>query len=293
VRGTPHVNHSVRKPNRSILGHHPAAASDFHPFARRVRQQAKRISATDKGKILDKALWITWYDISEAHREAYLSWLNGSYLPNLLKRPGILWAGHYLNDSSIAPPPTVKHVADGVLPAGNDYILFVCADSTERFANPTRAKYHAGLPQDDQRMLAMRTGERVNIFMEEERTAGPAAAERESGMMLPPCIQIGNYNADSHDDEDELQAWYMQFRMPSMTTLPGCIAIRKLVSVSGWAKHGVIYEFLSAEVRAQHFRAHESADPAMKAWTDAVVRKLVHAPGSANVATRIWPPVKK
>jgi len=30
----------------------------------------------------------------------------------------------------------------------------------------------------------------------------------------------------------------------------------------------------------------------MEEWTDRVVRKLVHAPGSPNVALRIWPPVK-
>jgi hypothetical protein len=29
----------------------------------------------------------------------------------------------------------------------------------------------------------------------------------------------------------------------------------------------------------------------MAAWTDTLVRKLVHAPGSPNVATRLWPPV--
>jgi hypothetical protein len=30
----------------------------------------------------------------------------------------------------------------------------------------------------------------------------------------------------------------------------------------------------------------------MDAWTDRLVRKLLHAPGSPNVAGRIWPPIK-
>jgi hypothetical protein len=30
----------------------------------------------------------------------------------------------------------------------------------------------------------------------------------------------------------------------------------------------------------------------MEQWTDDVVRKLVHAPGSPNLAARIWPVVE-
>ncbi len=37
---------------------------------------------------------------------------------------------------------------------------------------------------------------------------------------------------------------------------------------------------------------HENSNPEMEEWTDRVVRKLVHAPGSPNLARRIWPPVK-
>jgi hypothetical protein len=39
------------------------------------------------------------------------------------------------------------------------------------------------------------------------------------------------------------------------------IGTRKLVSVSGWAKHGVLYEFTSLAARAKNFRAHEAKDP--------------------------------
>src|SRR5450756_2854312 len=43
----------------------------------------------------DRGLWVTWYDLPAEGRDAYLSWLHGTYLPALLKRPGILWAAHY------------------------------------------------------------------------------------------------------------------------------------------------------------------------------------------------------
>ena len=83
--------------------------------------------------------------------------------------------------------------------------------------------------------------------------------------------------------------WYATWRLPCMEKLPGCVRIRKLVSVSGWAKHAVFYEFVSVDARNQKFVDHENFNPEKEAWTDKVVRKLVHAPGSPNVAQRIWP----
>jgi hypothetical protein len=65
--------------------------------------------------------------------------------------------------------------------------------------------------------------------------------------------------------------------------------MRKLASVSGWAKHGVIYEFTSLEARGKNFRAHESKTKEQAQWTEEVVAKLVHAPGSPNVCERIYP----
>ena len=90
-------------------------------------------------------------------------------------------------------------------------------------------------------------------------------------------------------DEDELAAWYAQWRLPCMQKMPGCVRVRKLVSVAGWAKHAIVYEFTSVAARNDQFLDHERDNPKMEAWTDQVVRKLVHAPGSPNLARRIWP----
>ena len=44
---------------------------------------------------MDRGLWITWYDLKEGDRDTYLRWLHGDYLPQLVRRPGVLWAAHY------------------------------------------------------------------------------------------------------------------------------------------------------------------------------------------------------
>lgn len=137
-------------------------------------------------------------------------------------------------------------------------------------------------------MLALRQGERVNIFTEEARADGFDAAKREPNAALSPCIQLGSFQPGPDEaDEDDLLAWYAQCRMPAMTRLPGCVAVRKTVSVSGWAKHSVLYEFVSLAERNNRFPGHEKGRPDDEAWTDRLVRKLLHAPGSPNVAERI------
>lgn len=242
---------------------------------------------------MDRALWITWYDLPDAGRDAHLSWLQGTYIPKLLKRPGFLWAAHYEQEKIVrqagvpaGAPSRLRHTDDASVPTGNAYILLFGAEGAHAFAHPTPRKLHAELTKEDQKMLAMRSGERVNIMTDEAQGDGPEAKQRQANMALSPCIQLGSFNAGSAD-EDEILAWYAQWRLPSMNKLPGCVGIRKLVSVSGWAKHGVLYEFVSVAARNKHFPDHEKANPEMEAWTDRLVRKLIHAPGSPDLAHRI------
>jgi hypothetical protein len=187
----------------------------------------------------------------------------------------------------------LKPTTDPTVPIGDRYILVFGGSSPHVFVNPAPAAFHASLTDADRKMLAMRMGERSNIMMVEGQVYGPDGKNRADDMAFSPAIQIGSFNAGSYQDEDELSAWYAQWRLPrSMGTLAGCVQVRKLVSVSGWAKHACFYEFTSLEARNQHYIDHENSNPEMEAWTDRVVRKLVHAPGSPNLARRIWPPVK-
>ncbi|PYR35135.1 MAG: hypothetical protein DMF90_14690 [Acidobacteria bacterium] len=88
--------------------------------------------------------------------------------------------------------------------------------------------------------------------------------------------------------EVDILAWYAQLQMPNLSVAPGCIRTRRLASVSGWAKLGILYEFSSVDLRNKYFGKGGGAP---HKWTSAV-QELVHAPGSPTVARRIWPSVE-
>ena len=241
----------------------------------------------------DRALWISWYDVPEAGRDAYLDWLHRVYMPALLRRPDFLWAAHY----AAVPRGTVRTIRrdgkpdprlDPSLPTGDRYILLFGAENANVFGDPAPSALNASLDRTGRNMLAMRTGERVNIMVEAARVAGPEATGYASGMTPTPCIQLGNFNC-AYQDEEDMLAWYAQSRMPAMATLPGCVRTRRLASVAGWAKHAILYEFTTLEARNRYYVKLEDGRSEAKAWADRIVPKLIHAPGSASLATRIWP----
>jgi len=245
----------------------------------------------------DRGLWITWYDLPAAGRDEHLAWLHGTYMPKVLKRPGVLHGAHYAVEK-VPPTSRRRYTTDTSVPTGSDYILVfgaesadVFSDRAERYASGAPGRFDAELTGEDRGMLAMRQGERATLVAEAARTDGPEAARREPGLLPSPCIQIGSYNLGSTAAEAELLAWYADWRMPALGKMPGCVAVRRFVSVVGWAKHGVFYEFASAEARKKHWPTLASSYPEMEAWSNRFIPSLTHAPGSANPAHRIWPPV--
>ena len=242
---------------------------------------------------MDRGLWITWYDLPEGERERHLEWLHVSYLPAIAKRAGILWAAHYsavpkTERRASAREGIITRTSDAAVPTGSEHILMVGAGDAHVFGNPSPAELHAGLSEPDRTMLQQRKGERSNIMVEAGRIAGPAVGQAPPGMLPAPCIQLGNFNIDPAHEEEVL-AWYTRWRMPAMARTPGCVRFRALASVSGWAKHAVMYEFVSLAARNEHFVTHEDARPDMKAVSDRMVSYLTHSPGSATVAVRTWP----
>lgn len=241
----------------------------------------------------DPALWITWYDLPEEGRDAYLSWLHNEYVPKLLERPGVLWAAHYASEAQqirTAKKTGRRYPPPGTVPQGHRFVLIAGGEDVRVFADPTPAQFHAGLPAADREMLGLRREPAMNVMLEQMRIAGPEA--REAGTALSPSIQLGSYVFDG--DEDELLAWYTQWRLPSMTGMPGCIGVRKLVSVAGWAKHAVLHEFTSVESRNANFVNHEQKKyPEKAAWSEKVTGQVIHAPGSPNAASRIWSAIKQ
>ena len=233
---------------------------------------------------------IHWYDLNEDNEAEYLEWLHGEYIPRRLNDPRILWACHFKSLDNVTHPGEKGRLShdNKSIPAGDRYILIFGAKKPEIFADPTVTEYHQSLSEKDLMYLKMKRGERYNIMTEEAR--GPGSEKKPiDGAGLSECIQLGNFNSGSYEDEDELASWYATWRIPSMKKLPGCQGVRKLVSVSGWAKHAILYEWSSPEARNSTFVDHEMENPKMEEWTDRVVRKLVHAPGSPNLARRIWP----
>ena len=244
---------------------------------------------------IDRALRASWYDLPAERADDYLAWLHGSCLPALVKRAGCLWVAHYAAVEKKQRPATAREsrlrtCSDPAVPAGRQYLLIAAAADANVFGEPDWRALDAALPEADHRMLALRKNEYVNVMVEAARIEGPAANSYRDGMQPPPCIQFGNFNIDWRDEPDVL-AWYANWRMPALRKLPGVIRTRRLCSIAGWAKHGVFYEFASLAERNEFFLGHEDADPAIKACSDRMVEKLVHAPASSTLALRIWPPV--
>lgn len=238
---------------------------------------------------IDRALWVTWYDLPESGREDYLAWLHGTYLPGLLKRPGYLWAAHYATRGS-GGSAQIHHVDDPKVPRGFRYILLIGVRDALVFGNPIPSAINASLPDEGRKMLAMRTGERVNLMTEAGRCEGRATKSYKDGLTGAPFIQIGSFNCPA-EYEEEMHAGYVQQRLPAMCETASCIRTRKLNSVAGWAKHAILYEFASQEGFNRDYEAANAKSP-LGTNGHSVVPMLVHAPGGPNSALRMWPPVK-
>jgi hypothetical protein len=258
------------------------------PSKSAARKDRPRVAPPDRG------LWITWYDLPVDGREAYLSWLHGTYLPDLLKRPGYLWAAHYATqdlEGGAANATRYNHVDDPKIGKGYHYMLLIAATDANVFGDPVPSVLHAALPEQAKKMLALRTGERVNLFTETGRREGTAAGAYKEGMTGTPYIQVGSFNCQL-EFEEEMHAGYVLERMPKMCATPSCVRVRKLNSVAGWAKHGIVYEFASKEGFDRDY-APAVANSPLGLGGHSVVPNLTHAPYGPNSAIRIWPPVPK
>jgi len=260
------------------------AAAAQNSSTKPVKEVARRADGN-----VDRALWATWYDLPESGREDYLGWLHGTYLPNLLKRPGYLWAAHYATRGS-GGSAQIHHVDDPKVPGGFRYILLIGVRDALVFGNPVPSAIHASLPEQGRKMLAMRTGERVNLMSEAGRCEGGASNRYREGLTGAPFIQIGSFNCPV-EYEEEMHAGYVQQRLPAMCETASCIRTRKLNSVAGWAKHAILYEFASQEGFDRDYEAANAKSP-LGTNGHSVVPMLIHAPGGPNSALRIWPPLK-
>ena len=259
----------------------PAPAKDALQPARRYTEP------------IDRGLWITWYDLPPEGRDFYLSWLHGTYIPDILKRPGYLWAAHYATRETQRPANAtpLQHTNDPKVGTGYHFILIIAAKDTLLFGNPVPSAFNASLPETSQRMLAMRMGERVNIMTEACRCDGQANATNKGRIIASACIQLGSFNCPV-EYEEEMHGGYVQQRMPAHCDAASCIRVRKLNSVAGWAKHGILYEYASLEGFNKDYETANAKSP-LGLRGHSVVSMLVHAPNGPNLGVRIWPPIPK
>ncbi|MBT3351307.1 MAG: hypothetical protein HOC91_17225 [Nitrospinaceae bacterium] len=242
---------------------------------------------------IDRGIWATWYDLPEGGRTDFLSWLHEIHLPEVAQRPGYLWAGHYeIADSSsrmnrVKDKLTYTDLSD--VGGGTQFLVLRGAASPHVFCDPNPAQLVEHQSAEVGEMLGRRIGVRSCIFAEEARVDGPEVRGRAPGLTPGPAIQMGSFVANSLEAELDLGAWYAQYRLPSMGRMPGCVGARKLVSIAGWAKHSILYEFTSLDAREENFQKHEELSIDEKEWSGKVIRYLTHAPGSPSVGRRIWP----
>lgn len=243
---------------------------------------------------MDASISITWYDLTDGDRASYLEWLHHTHIPEVLSRPGVAWAAHYQIEMTHEVMQRLTAFVGrpddpAAIPAGSQYAFLVGAASPHVFLMPGYDDRDATDP-DTQLMFARRSAPKRVITTEQERVNGPEIVTRPPGSTPGPFIQLGHFRVRSVEEEFDLSAWYANYRLPSIAQMPGAIAARKMVTVAGWAKHVILYEFTSREMHERHFMGHESLAFTDGEWTNRVVTYTQHAPGSPSIAARIWPP---
>jgi hypothetical protein len=237
---------------------------------------------------MDRGILAAWYDLPNAGKQEYLHWLHQEYLPAMLARPGYLWAAHVENvDSAEREAQSARRLTrtdDGAVPAGFRYLMLLGAADPHTLVDPSPAEIEAQLDGESRRLLGLREAVRQVVFVEVSRVEGPAGKSRSPGITPGPVIQFGTFNINAVENETEMNTWYSRSRFPLVQPLEGTVGTRRLVSISGWPKHGILYEFTSLEAAGRNL-----VDPSD--WSRTVVDSLVHAPHSPTLGLRIWPAV--
>lgn len=244
---------------------------------------------------MDRAIKAEWYDLDDADRDGFLAWLHGRHLPQLQARPGHIWIGHYdraPKTGTSTPPgyPARVDTDDPNVPPGSQFLLVTAAASPDVFFDPNAA---APADAESEQMLARRKAYRLGIFIEETRVSGPDWYRHLSGTGAPPAIQLGNYITRGQKEDMDLALWYRQMKLPQVTRARGCIGARKLVSIAGWARHAILYEFMEMAPDEENFEQRFRDAGLNERWTGRhVLQMVIHAPNGPHAGRRIWPPVQ-
>jgi hypothetical protein len=235
---------------------------------------------------MDRGIWATWHDLPTEAVAEYTGWLHERYLPSMLQRSGYLWAAHVENvdwpEREEQNARRLTHIEDPAVPDGFRHLVLFGAANPHTFVDPSPDEMLPGLAEEDRRMLSLRKGERSAIFLELDRVEAPDAGTRRPGITPGPVIQFGTFNINDVANEVEMNTWYSRSRLPLVQPVEGNVGARRVVSIAGWPKHGILYEFSSLDAAQKNLQ-----DPSE--WTRKVVDNLVHAPHSPTLGVRVWP----
>ena len=242
----------------------------------------------------DKGIWATWYDLDDADREKFLGWLHATWLPALEKDGRYNWVAHYRDQEAIKSETGVAGPLDKVdaeegVPIGKQFLLLVGASSPHVFLDPLVLDGRDAVAVAGTEMLDLRRNVRHAVFVEEASVEGPDSPAAGAGTIPAPAIRVGCFRMRTPEDDFEAGQWYAQDRLPTMGRVKGSVRARKLLSVAGWAKHAILYEFVSPDARRRiwnEMRDSRDRDP-KKFWS--IGPKTVHAPGSPTLGERTFP----
>lgn len=244
---------------------------------------------------MDQSISIEWYDLDPDDVNDHHEWLHHVHIPEVVARPGIVWAAHYEVERTHEMMKRLtgyvgRPAASEDIPGGGQYAFLVGAVAPHVFFMPGYDDVDAANSLTSE-MTAKRQGLKRVVTTEQARVNGPEYVTRPPGTTPGPFIQLGHFRVRSIEEEFDLSSWYANYRLPTITAMRGAIAARKMVTVAGWVKHVILYEFVSREEHEANFMGHESLAFSDGEWTNRVVTYTEHAPGSPSIAARVWPPV--
>ena len=242
---------------------------------------------------MGEVLRAEWFDLADDTKAETWAWLHETYLPAMRAAEGIAWVGHYdiveqPDQPYIEGAPRKKTTDDPAVPTGWQNVILAAAASPEVYFGPNNPVDVLEEAHADK--LTTRLNYRNAVFIEEQVINSPEQRKLPYGMGPPPAMQFGNYNCDTPEDEIELAKWYRTERFPRVSVTQGMIRGRKLLSMSGWPKHGVLWEVTDLpegdfSVESRFIKADRGDE-----WHGRhVLEYVTHTFQGPHCGRRVWP----
>jgi hypothetical protein len=251
---------------------------------------------------MSTAIRATWYDlVPEVDRQAHAVWVHDDYLPGLKSLPGVAWVAHY--EISTDPSLFTQDLRDleatmsfrpemhPELGLATQFIVLVGAAEVGTLTSSALREAATVLEREHGPHPAV-SGTRTMILSEILHANGPAYGEEHSIGAPSPAIQFGTYRFRGEGlKTDAGIRYYSEYKLAGFAATPGCVRMRVFACVSGFADLSVMYEFSSLDARREGYLKLErkTVGPGIPPVVDELLSRIEHTPGSAYVASRLWP----